>query len=87
MSGTSLSWSLGAQKVEVMPKLLSLEEALREQVWTKDPGPPAGTLLLTNVSGAQGGRGALEEPGEGNGLLGLGREHPLLPFQLREAVS
>ena len=34
----------GSPKGEVMPKLLSLEEALREQMWAKDPVPPAGTL-------------------------------------------
>lgn len=68
-----------------MPKLLSLEEALRERVWAKDPVPPAGTLTHQRF-GARGGRGALKGPGEGNRPTGLGPECPLLGFQLGGTV-
>ena len=77
----------GSPKGEVVPKLLSLEEALREQVWTKDPVPPAGTLTHQRLGdsrrkrgteGAWGGKRAHE--------LGAGAPAASVPAERRGKV-
>lgn len=57
-----------------MPKLLSLEEELRERVWAKDPVPPAGTLTHQRFGcsrrkrGPEGAWGGKQARGPGAGV-------------------
>ena len=65
----------GSPKSEGMPKLLSLEEALRERVWAKDPVPPAGTLTHQCLECSRRKRGA-EGAWGGKRAHGLGAGAP-----------